>query len=114
MLISEDRTVHLQEKTVKQLRQLGFGAHRLGYKCLTLAVPRYAGDDTQSLSKEVYPYVAEQLGYPDWHGVERAIRTVVQDGWNRRDPEVWEAYFPNQRKAPTNKQFIAVLAERLR
>ena len=96
------------------LHHLGIGIHRLGYKCLTIGVPCYRTDDTQSLSKEVYPHIARSLGYSDWHGAERAIRTVILDGWENRNPEVWEEYFPNQKKAPTNKQFLAVLAERLR
>ena len=111
---AEQRLEILQEDTVKMLHSLHISVHRQGYKALLLAIPCYALDCDQSLSKEVYPYVAQRLSYADWHGVERAIRLVILDAWERRNPAIWEDCFPGQRKAPTNKQFIAVLAQRLR
>ena len=110
----EDKFTLLQDDTIKMLHYLRIGVHRLGYKCLTIAIPCYAINDIQSLSKEIYPYVAKHLEYMDWRGVERAIRTVIHDAWEDRDLERWEECFPNQTKAPTNKEFIAILAERLR
>ena len=104
----------MTELTIIMLHELRLGIHRQGYKCLAIAVPLYAADNSQSLSKDIYPYVAAELGYPDWHGVERAIRLVILDAWARRDGDTWERYFPGQTKMPTNKQFIAALAERLR
>ena len=111
---AEDQITLLQDDTIKMLHHLRISVHRLGYKCLTIAIPCYAINDTQSLTKEIYPYVANRLGYTDWHGVERAIRTVILDAWVQRDMETWEEYFPKQKKVPTNKQFMAVLSERLR
>ena len=112
--LAEEQLTLLQDDTIKMLHHLRISVHRLGYKCLTIAIPCYAINDTQSLSKETYPYVARRLGYMDWRGVERAIRTVILDAWVQRDLDAWGGYFPNQKKVPTNKQFIAVLAERLR
>lgn len=110
----DEQTKPLEDATIIMLHELQISIRRLGYKCLTVAVPCYARNDTQSLSKELYPYVAGQLPYAQCHSVERAIRTAVLDAWTQRDPAVWERYFPRQTKVPTNKQFIAVLAERLR
>ena len=104
----------LTELTGIMLRELRLGIHRQGYKCLVIAVPLYAADSSQSLSKGIYPLVAAELGCSDWHAVERAIRLVILDGWAQRDGNVWARYFPGQEKMPTNKQFIAALAERLR
>ena len=109
MTIQQEKTDH----TVSMLHELGLGVHRLGYTHLTLAVPLYAKDMTQSLSKEIYPHIARCFGYPDWHCVERSVRTAILDAWDRRNPETWERYFPEETKAPTNKKFIATLAERL-
>ena len=95
------------------LHELGVPVHRNGYRQLGVAIPCFALDDTQSLSKELYPYVAARFGHTDWRCVEHAIRLVILDAWDRRDPEVWEQYFPNCRKPPSNKQFIATLAERV-
>ena len=112
--IADDTMLELQAATIAMLHQLRIGIHRLGYKCLTIAIPSYAIDDTQSLSKELYPHVAECLGHAEWYAVERAIRTVILDAWETREPIIWERYFPGHKKAPTNKQFLAVLAEKLR
>jgi len=38
---------------------------------------------------------------------------VIVEAWARRDVSVWAQYFPDQEKAPTNKRFLAVLAEKL-
>lgn len=100
-----------QETVIQLLHLLGIGIHRLGYQYLRSAIVRFAADDTQSLSKELYPDIAEQFGIADWRSVERAIRAVILDAWENRNEAVWEPYFPNRKKAPTNKQFLAVLAE---
>ena len=111
---ARDHITILQDDTITMLHRLSVSIHRLGYKALTIAIPCYAMDDTQSMTKELYPYVAKQLGYRNWYAVERLIRGVILDAWQRRDPDIWEEYFPGQKRVPTNKQFIAVLAERLR
>lgn len=115
MIITPEEQVRtLYEPTISMLHELQIGIHRLGYKQLTIAVPCFALDDSQSLTKELYPYVACYFGYTDWHPVEHSIRTAILDAWEHRNPEVWEQYFPNQKKPPSNKQFLAVLAERLK
>lgn len=95
------------------LHSLGCPVHRFGYDHLIVAIRRYARGDIESLSKELYPYVAEQFGYTDWRAIERSIRAEITDGWDNGDPQVWKLYFPHHQKAPSNKQFIATLAERL-
>ncbi len=115
MIVAEDQLLGvLQADTIQMLRELRIGIHRLGYRQLFIAIPCYAMDDMQSLSKELYPYIAEYFGYSDWHPVEHAIRVAIVDAWEHRDPIVWEYYFPGSKKPPSNKQFIATLAERLK
>lgn len=103
-----------QEQTCQMLRELNIAVHRHGYTQLTVAIPYYAHDRTQGLCKELYPFIAAHLGYSNWHAVERSIRDVILVAWEHRDPDTWEKYFPDTRKAPTNKVFIATLADRLR
>lgn len=103
-----------QEQTERMLDTLGLAAHRYGYLYLTLLVPRFAEDPHQSLTKDLYPYAARHYGYDDWKPIERAIRDLIISAWLNRDPEVWAAFFPDQRKIPSNKQFIAALARRLK
>lgn len=103
-----------QEQVTEMLHELALPKHRRGYSCLCIGLPRFAEDTTQSLTKELYPYIAETFDYPDWRAVEHAIRDVIQAAWESRDPAVWEEYFPNQNKVPSNKRFIAALAERIK
>lgn len=115
MTLEENANIDLQEATIVMLHELGISIHRLGYVYLSIAVPYYATNNTQSLSKELYPYIANRLDkYTKWYAVERSIRMVVLEAWGRRDSVVWERYFPRQEKVPTNKQFVAVLAEKIR
>lgn len=95
------------------LHELSIAVHRVGHKHLTIAILRYAQDDTQSLTKEIYPHVAKCLGYSDWRAIEHSIRVSIMHGWFDRDPKVWERYFPGLKKAPSNKLFIATLAQQL-
>lgn len=103
-----------QNLTIMMLHELGVPAHRIGYKQLCAAIPCYARDDTQSLTKELYPSIARRFGYPNCGPVEHAIRLAILDGWERGRREVWEGYFPCALRPPSNKLFIATLAERLK
>ena len=110
----EEAIEALSDNACSILHELQFGVHRLGYKQLLLLIPCYAMDSSQSLSKELYPYVAERFGYGSWKPVEHAVRVAILDAWGRGDSEVWEKYFPGARKAPSNKQVIATIAERIK
>lgn len=95
------------------LHDLNFPVHRLGYSHLILAISRYAQGDLPSLTKELYPFVAKRLGYTDWRSIEHTIRCAIADAWANGDPQAWALYFPRCSKAPSNKQLIAALAERV-
>ena len=95
----------------RMLHELGIPIHRIGYKQLCIAIVRFAGNDSQSLTKELYPFIAAQYGYADWHPVEHSIRLVILHAWENRDPGVWYRYFPGLCRQPSNKQFIATIAE---
>lgn len=99
--------------TSRMLLELGIPAHRVGYRQLCAAVPYFAENKDRCLTKDVYPYVADTLGYSDWRAVEHSVRQVILDAWRRRNRAVWERYFSNGRKPPSSKQFIATLAEYL-
>ena len=107
----EEEMTRVRENASDILHELRFGVHRLGYQQLLVLIPRYAMDSSQSLSKELYPYAAECFGYTSWEPVEHAVRLAIRDAWERSVPGVWEKYFPGVQKVPSNKQFIAVIAE---
>ena len=93
------------------LRRLGFPTYRNGFQCLQYAIPRFCQDPGQSITKELYPYVAKQLRLTGWMAVEKAVRVEISAAWKNRDPKKWEELFPGYKKAPSNKQLIATLAE---
>ena len=95
------------------LKILGIPVHRKGYRQLIIAISCFAGDNTQSITKELYPSVARISGAHDWRLVERDIRSVIQYAWANREPSSWDIYFPGICKAPPNSVFISTLAELL-
>lgn len=95
------------------LHKLGFPVHRSGYSLLTLAITQYAQGEMQSLTKELYPFIAQHFGCSDGRAIECAIRSVIADAWATGDPQTWALYFPGLRKPPSNKLLIATLAEYL-
>lgn len=113
-ITNSDPEISRQQQTERMLDALGLAAHRYGYLYLCLLIPRFAEDFRASLTKDLYPYAAAYYGYSDWRPIERAIRDLIISAWLNRDPEVWAEFFPNQRKPPSNKQFIAALAKKLR
>ena len=102
------------EQVLVDLRQLSTPVHLSGYRCLYVAIPTFAQDISQSMCNELYPTVAKELGYMDWRAVEFAIRRTILSAWRHGDPKNWEKYFPGITKTPTNKQFIANLAQRIK
>lgn len=113
MLTATNTNIHIDPALCSILHKLGYPSHRLGYSYLLIAATRYAQGDIQSLSKELYPYVADLFGYNDWPPVENAIRSVTECAWEKGSAQTWEDLFPGCPKMPTNKQLIATLAEYL-
>lgn len=109
----ETSPAHL-DQTKQMLNELRLQIHRGGYSCLCVGVPRFKQDMRQVLSKELYPYIASEIGNITPEAVEQAIREVIHDAWEHRAQAIWEKYFPGAQKAPSNKQFIATLAEYLK
>lgn len=101
-------------QVLHDLWRLSVPVHLSGHQCLCVAIPKFATNISQLMCGELYPAVAKELGYVDWRAVEFAIRRVIQAAWTHRDPEIWNEYFSGSTKAPSNKQFIATLAQRIK
>ena len=108
----------LDEETSFHLHILNFNTKLEGYRLLLAAIPLYARDPGQLLSKELYPAVAHLNGVKDPRAVERAIRQAICAAWRRHDRVVWSKYFPfgpNYKiPCPSNKVFISRLAEMIK
>ena len=110
----EEQTTILSDHTLRILHELYFGAHRLGYRQLLFLIPHYALDNSQSLTKELYPRAARHFGYSSWQPIERTVRIAILNAWSQRDHEIWSKYFSRIVTTPTNKQFIATIAEEIK
>ena len=84
-----------------------------GYLCLCDAVLMKMQDPDCMFTKEIYPQLAAKYAKTSV-GIERLIRTVVEDAFKRRDDAVWRLYFPAERNGslvcPPNKLFITKMA----
>lgn len=99
------------------LMDLNIPAKRRGFVYLELGIRLYMEQPGQGLTKNIYPDVArEHFTQPE--AVERAIRQVIHESWDKRDDRVWRMYFASGREGviprPTNAEFISRLAERYR
>lgn len=103
-----------QQIVEEHLRRLGLPPHLIGFAQLRTGIPLFAQDENQQLEKELYPAIAELCGNRSADQVERSIRQTIKEAWKSGDEKVWAEYFPGRTTAPTNKVFIAVLAQRLR
>ncbi|MBR4017685.1 MAG: hypothetical protein IKK11_07725 [Oscillospiraceae bacterium] len=106
-----------QTQAATHLHTLNFLTHLDGYRQLCVAIPLFAQNPRQSLSKELYPAIARELGLSDARSVEHSVRKAIAAAWAKKDTVVWANYFPpddgDYITRPTNKQFIAQIAERL-
>lgn len=98
------------------LTALGVPGKLRGSTYLRCAIPLFARDPLQSITKSLYPAVAKGCGCKASH-VERSIRSAIEAAWKNRDENIWKLYFPTDAagnvKRPTNGAFIARLAQSL-
>ena len=110
-----DPGMDMEANAVHHLHLLNFHTHLDGYRQLCLALPMYARNPQQLMTKELYPAVARLCGCKDGRSVEHSIRKAIQAAWKHRDNAIWRKYFafgPNRTIAcPTNKEFLCILAE---
>ncbi len=101
------------------LHQIGVPAHIKGYHYLRKAILITLADTKaiESVTKELYPAVARHFDTTSSR-VERAIRHAIEVAWDRGDVDVLTNYFgytiQNTRGKPTNSEFIAMIADRIR
>lgn len=101
--------------TVAILLELGIPAKRIGFDYLMYAILSFHDDPAQAITKELYPGIADICGPGvDNKQVEAAIRAVIVEAWDNRNPKVWGYYFPQYvgRKMgrPSNMEFISGIA----
>ena len=108
-------TTDIHAKTLHHLHLLNIPTHLDGYRQLSLALPLFAANPQQLLTKELYPAVARLCSCKDSRSVEHSIRKAIHAAWLHRDNAIWRKYFligpGGTATCPTNKEFICRLAE---
>lgn len=101
-----------QARVATHLTALGIDPWRDGGLHLRIGIPLFAQDPSQRMVKELYPSIVAHCGNcsnaPD---VEYTMRDAIQKAWALRNEALWEQYFPGATRYPSNKRFIARLAQ---
>ena len=101
------------------IHQIGVPAHIKGYHYLRDGIILSVNDPEyiNSITKLLYPTIAK-MHQTTSSRVERAIRHAIEVAWDRGDINVLDSYFGytinNGRGKPTNSEFIAMIADKLR
>ena len=101
------------------IHEVGVPAHIKGYQYLRDAISLVVTnmDLLGAVTKELYPTVASTNNTTPSR-VERAIRHAIELAWNRGKLETLDALFgytvQNDKGKPTNSEFIAIIADKLR
>ncbi|MGI5891476.1 MAG: sporulation transcription factor Spo0A [Bacillota bacterium] len=110
---------NLELEVTKVIHQMGVPAHIKGYQYLRDAIIMVTEEINLigAVTKELYPMVADKHNTTASR-VERAIRHAVELAWDRGNVDMMNKYFGYtiniERGKPTNSEFIAMVADKLR
>jgi len=113
------KTINLETKVTGILHEIGVPAHIRGYHYMREAIIMAVEDiDVLNyITKELYPTIAKKSNTTPSR-VERAIRHAIEVAWSRGKVDVIDQMFGytinNHKGKPTNSEFIALIADRLR
>lgn len=113
------RPVSMESAVTTIIHEIGVPAHIKGYQYLRKAIVIAVADleVINQVTKVLYPMVAKEY-HTTASRVERAIRHAIEVAWDRGDIETLQKYFgytvSNIKGKPTNSEFIAMIADRLR
>lgn len=118
-LIPSRRLPDLETEITEMLHEIGVPAHIKGYQYMRYAIGLVVEDMSilNSITKTLYPEIAIKFQTTP-NRVERAIRHAIETAWERSDFETVNKMFRytirNDKGKPTNSEFIALLADKLR
>lgn len=114
---SVERDLHTRVTGI--MHDVGVPAHIKGYHYLREAIVMSVSDTEmpESVTKILYPTLAKKFNTTSSR-VERAIRHAIEVAWSRGKMEKLDDLFgytiDNRRGKPTNSEFIALIADKLR
>ena len=109
----------LETEVTSVIHEIGVPAHIKGYQYLRDAIIMVINDMDvlNSITKQLYPNIAKQYNTTPSR-VERAIRHAIEVAWSRGKMDTIDKLFGytvnNGKGKPTNSEFIALIADRLR
>lgn len=116
---AKENGVSLEVRVTNVIHDVGVPAHIKGYQYIREAILLAVQDEEiiNSITKVLYPSLAKKYQTTPSR-VERAIRHAIEVAWNRGQIEMHDkifGYTVNSNKGkPTNSEFIAMIADKLR
>lgn len=114
-----DYEFHMKQDVTKIIRDLGIPAHIKGYQYIREGIIMAIEDMNMMnyITKLLYPTIAKKYKTTS-SSVERAIRHAIEVAWTRGKVELLEEMFGYTisagKRKPTNSEFIALIADKLR
>ncbi len=114
-----DKKNNLEVEITNIIHEIGVPAHIKGYFYLREAIYMVINnvDLLSAVTKVLYPTIARKFNTTPSR-VERAIRHAIEVAWNRGCVETIDSLFgytiPRDKGKPTNSEFIAMIADKLR
>ena len=111
--------VDLERQVTEIILEIGIPAHVKGYHYVRSAIILSVEepDVINAVTKIIYPTIAKQYQTSSSR-VERAIRHAIEVAWDRGNVDTLNSIFgysiSSNRGKPTNSEFIAMIADRLR
>lgn len=111
--------IDLETEITNIIHEIGVPAHIKGYMYLREAISMVINDVEllSAVTKELYPSIAKKYNTTASR-VERAIRHAIEVAWSRGEVETINKIFGytihNGKGKPTNSEFIAMVADKLR
>lgn len=109
----------LEKQVTSIILEVGIPAHVKGYQYVRRAILMAIADPEviNGVTKVIYPTIAKEFKTTPSR-VERAIRHAIEVAWDRGNVETLTSLFgysvSGTRGKPTNSEFIAMIADRLR
>ncbi|WP_031514833.1 sporulation transcription factor Spo0A [Desulfofalx alkaliphila] len=117
--VSPAKTKNLDVAVTNIIHEMGVPAHIKGYHYLREAILMVIREVNLlgAVTKELYPMIAQKYNTTPSR-VERAIRHAIELAWDRGNIEMMTKFFGYtinlERGKPTNSEFIAMVADKLR
>jgi len=111
--------LNLNVEVTTMMHQIGIPAHVKGYQYIRDAILMVVDDVSLlgAVTKELYPGIAKKFDTAPSR-VERGIRHAIELAWERGHTDTLKRIFGYsmniERQKPTNSEFIALLADKLR